>query len=201
MEVPVNTAFATITDTEQFGFDLINCTSCRLVRDCVAPCPSNEKFNSDFMIIGEAPGKEEDADGEPIVGDCADLLHSTFKALKVNSKKYYITNTVKCRPLDDRTPTIKEALYCSGMWLDKEIETVKPKVIIMLGRVTQVSLFPDILMKHGETTEFDNDGIQYYYMNSLSFWLQNGGEKYVEKQVLPVLEKEVKVWRRKEWKV
>ena len=89
-------------------------------------------LQSDLMIIGEAPGKEEDEKGVPFVGRAGQLLDKMLKAIKLERKKVYITNVLPWRPPQNRTPTDQEILDFLP-FLQKQIEIIKPKFIYLLG--------------------------------------------------------------------
>ena len=86
------------------------------------------------MIVGEAPGENEDLQGEPFVGQAGKLLDNMLAALGLaRGREAYIANVVKCRPPGNRTPTPDEAAACAP-FLDAQIDHVKPKLIVALGK-------------------------------------------------------------------
>lgn len=91
--------------------------------------------NADVMFIGEAPGADEDAQGEPFVGKAGQLLNKIIEAVGMKRQDVYICNILKCRPPNNRDPEPTEMETCSP-YLIKQIELVKPKFIICLGRVS-----------------------------------------------------------------
>ena len=95
--------------------------------------------DADWMIIGEAPGGEEDRQGEPFVGPAGKLLDSMLLAVGQPREQVYIGNIVKCRPPDNRDPKPEEAEACSA-YLARQIEWVNPKVILVVGRVAAQNL-------------------------------------------------------------
>jgi DNA polymerase len=93
---------------------------------------------ADWMVIGEAPGEDEDAQGEPFVGPSGQLLDNMLKAVGLNRKAQgeggvYITNTLKCRPPGNRNPTAEELATCAP-YLMRQVALVQPKVILAMGR-------------------------------------------------------------------
>lgn len=111
--------------------DLSSCNKCGLRKQCRAPVhPSKGKFN--VMIVGEAPGAEEDAKGEGFVGRSGKLLWATLVRHKLTREMFYVSNSVKCFPKDTRTPTKDEIQTCR-CWLDKEITKIKPRLILAFG--------------------------------------------------------------------
>jgi uracil-DNA glycosylase family 4 len=96
--------------------------------------------NADWMFVGEGPGADEDAQGEPFVGQAGKLLDSMLAAIKLKrGENVYICNVVKCRPPGNRNPGPDEALKCEP-YLQRQIELVKPRLIVALGRVAALNL-------------------------------------------------------------
>jgi DNA polymerase len=92
-----------------------------------------------WMFIGEAPGAEEDRQGEPFVGRAGQLLTSMLKALGFAREDVYIANVLKCRPPGNRDPKPAEALQCRG-YLERQIELVAPTLIVAVGRIAAHNL-------------------------------------------------------------
>lgn len=90
--------------------------------------------NADAMLIGEAPGADEDQQGEPFVGRAGKLLNDILKAINFRREDVYIANILKCRPPGNRDPLPAEMETCMP-YLQKQIELINPKVILCLGRV------------------------------------------------------------------
>jgi uracil-DNA glycosylase len=96
--------------------------------------------NADWMFVGEGPGADEDAQGEPFVGQAGRLLDSMIAAIDLRrGEDVYVANVVKCRPPGNRNPAPEEALRCEP-FLERQIELIKPKLIVALGRVAAVNL-------------------------------------------------------------
>jgi DNA polymerase len=91
--------------------------------------------NADVMFVGEAPGADEDAKGEPFVGRAGQLLNKIIEAVEMKREDVYICNILKCRPPGNRDPQPTEMETCTP-YLTKQIELVKPKFIICLGRIS-----------------------------------------------------------------
>ena len=91
--------------------------------------------HADVMFIGEAPGADEDAQGEPFVGKAGQLLNKIIEAVGMKRDNVYICNILKCRPPNNRDPLPEEMELCSA-YLLKQIEMIKPKFIICLGRIS-----------------------------------------------------------------
>jgi DNA polymerase len=94
---------------------------------------------ADWMIIGEAPGAEEDKQGEPFVGRAGQLLTTILESIGLGRNKVYIANILKCRPPNNRDPKKSEAAQCRA-YLEQQIALVDPKIIICLGRIASQNL-------------------------------------------------------------
>jgi uracil-DNA glycosylase family 4 len=91
--------------------------------------------DADWLFIGEGPGAEEDEQGDPFVGASGKLLDSMLAAIGIaRGREVYIANVVKCRPPGNRNPTGEEAAACAP-FLDRQIELVKPRLIVALGKI------------------------------------------------------------------
>ncbi len=95
--------------------------------------------NADLMIIGEAPGADEDRQGEPFVGKAGQLLNAMLKAIGFSREQVFIANILKCRPPGNRDPHLEEALNCEP-FLQRQIDLVRPKVILAVGRIAAQNL-------------------------------------------------------------
>ena len=116
-----------------------NCNACRL-----AGTRTNVVFgvgnpNADLMFVGEAPGRDEDLQGEPFVGRAGQLLTDIIKAMKLTRDDVYIANVIKCRPPENRNPEQDELDECRP-FIQRQIALVQPKVIVTLGRIGLQSL-------------------------------------------------------------
>ncbi len=96
--------------------------------------------NADIMIIGEAPGADEDAQGEPFVGRAGQLLTKILEAIGLRREEVYIANILKCRPPDNRRPEADEVAACEP-YLHKQIDLVQPKFILAVGLTAVNTLF------------------------------------------------------------
>ncbi|OQA33869.1 MAG: Uracil DNA glycosylase superfamily protein [Candidatus Dependentiae bacterium ADurb.Bin331] len=93
-----------------------------------------------LMFIGEGPGRDEDLQGRPFVGRSGQLLTRTLASHQVKRENVFISNIVKCRPPDNRTPTELESTTCKKLLLEKQIKIIRPKVICTLGSTALVHL-------------------------------------------------------------
>jgi uracil-DNA glycosylase len=120
--------------------DLGDCTRCRLSkqgRKQIVFGVGNPR--TDLMFIGEAPGADEDEQGEPFVGRAGQLLNNMIKAMGLRREDIYIANIIKCRPPGNRTPERDECETCSP-FLMRQIAAIQPKVIVALGAVAAKTL-------------------------------------------------------------
>jgi uracil-DNA glycosylase family 4 len=115
------------------------CTAC-IMRKMCTQVVTYDGFLDDtplLLVIGESPGADEDREGRPFVGDCGILLRQALRATKILKKNNtIISNTLKCRPPNNKFPQDKNITkLCVSKWLDKEIEAIEPKRMLLLGNV------------------------------------------------------------------
>jgi DNA polymerase len=115
-------------------------------RDCALHAKRNKTVfgvgdeNADWLLVGEGPGADEDAQGEPFVGQAGKLLDNMLAAIGLKrGANVYIANILKCRPPGNRNPEPHEALQCEP-YLHRQIELIRPKLIIALGKVAAANL-------------------------------------------------------------
>ncbi|HET9182440.1 MAG TPA: uracil-DNA glycosylase [Candidatus Angelobacter sp.] len=119
--------------------DIGDCTRCRLHKGRTKLVFGVGNPEAELMFVGEGPGADEDAQGEPFVGRAGQLLNNMISAMGLKREEVYIANVVKCRPPGNRTPEKDECDTCSPFLL-RQIEVVKPKVIVALGAVAAKNL-------------------------------------------------------------
>ncbi|WP_428323944.1 uracil-DNA glycosylase [Nitrosopumilus sp.] len=112
--------------------NVIECTKCDLCKTRTNSVPGKGNFQSDVIFVGEAPGRNEDKNGEPFVGAAGKRLSAALEGAGVSREEVYITNVVKCRPPKNRVPSTKERDTCKE-YLKNEISIIKPKIICVLG--------------------------------------------------------------------
>ncbi len=110
------------------------CTSCSLHTSRTQTVFGVGDPQADWMIIGEAPGAEEDRRGEPFVGRAGKLLDEMLRAVGRSRDRVFIANILKCRPPNNRDPKAEESAACRG-YLQRQIELVEPKIILAVGRI------------------------------------------------------------------
>jgi DNA polymerase len=135
------------------------------------------------MFIGEAPGRDEDAAGRPFVGKAGQLLTKIIEAMKWSREEVYITNVVKCRPPDNRTPLPAEVEKCSP-YLVRQIELIRPKVIVTLGKVATDFFIPGRMSMGERRGKFvDHQGIRIMPTFHPSYVVRNEGNQEIKKMV------------------
>lgn len=139
------------------------CRSCRRCRLCETR--HNVVFGvgnrqAEVLFIGEGPGEQEDLKGEPFVGRAGKLLDDMLELIDLDRTKIYIANMVKCRPPQNRDPLNTEQDACEK-WLGAQIELIKPKIIVCLGRIAAMRFIrPDFKISREHGQWFDHNGIK-----------------------------------------
>ena len=111
--------------------------------------------NAEVLFVGEAPGEREDALGEPFVGRAGQLLDDMLAMIGLDRSRIYITNSIKCRPPQNRDPLNTEKEACAP-YLQKQLQLMDPKIIVCLGRISAMEMIkPDfkITQEHGQFFE------------------------------------------------
>lgn len=128
--------------------EAMQCRRCRLSESRTNVVFGDGSLKADVMLIGEAPGFNEDREGKPFVGQAGKLLNETLlRAAGLERSQVYITNVVKCRPPDNREPSDDEVEACFP-YLSLQIQFIKPKLIVTLGNVATITLFRKFNLKH-----------------------------------------------------
>lgn len=136
-----------------------NCTLCRLHQDAKTVCLLGKgPKRCDVMVIGEAPGKEEDEQGVPFVGKSGRMLREMLEDAGLDPEECFITNAVSCRPPENRQPTKGEIKKCK-QWLDYQIAIVKPKFVLLLGNTPLQSITGKEGITRRRGRPFEQDGI------------------------------------------
>lgn len=145
---------------EQLRQQCMSCRACGL-----ADTRTNVVFGvgsptAEVLLVGEAPGASEDQQGEPFVGAAGKLLDDMLAMIGLDRSRIYITNSVKCRPPQNRDPLNTEKDACRG-YLSRQLALMKPKIIVCLGRISAMEIIKEdfrITQEHGQF--FEKDGIQ-----------------------------------------
>lgn len=141
---------------------VIECTKCDLCKTRTNSVPGKGSFESDVIFVGEAPGRNEDLKGEPFVGVAGKKLSLALEYAGISRDEVYITNTVKCRPPNNRVPNKTEKEKCQE-YIQKEIKIIKPKIICVLGNTAFGSILggTEITKYRGKVGKKDN---QLYFI-------------------------------------
>ena len=147
---------------EKIRQNVVECTKCELSKTRTKSVPGKGNFQSDVIFVGEAPGKNEDENGEPFIGIAGKKLSIALEEAGVSRDDVYITNIVKCRPPKNRVPNTVERETCQE-YLKQEIEIIKPKLICILGNTAFNSLLggSEITKFRGKIVKKDN---QLYFL-------------------------------------
>ncbi|HEY3597074.1 MAG TPA: uracil-DNA glycosylase, partial [Paraburkholderia sp.] len=127
-------------DWDALAARVADCERCRLCEKRTQTVFGVGDRNADWMLIGEAPGENEDRQGEPFVGQAGKLLDNMLRSLSLaRGTNVYIANVIKCRPPGNRNPEPDEVARCEP-YLQRQVALVKPKLIVALGRFAAQSL-------------------------------------------------------------
>jgi DNA polymerase len=164
------------------------CKKCILHKSRVKSVPGVGPLDADIMFIGEAPGFHENQQGLPFVGAAGQFLNELLAKIDLRRENVFITNVVKCRPPGNRDPRMDEIEACRP-YLDRQIELLKPKMVITLGRFSMARYFPNakISQVHGQPRKME--GVIYYPMYHPAAALhQPSLRRTVEEDVLKIPE-------------
>ncbi len=139
------------------------CTQCEIAKFRTKVVPGEGAENADIMFIGEAPGWHEDQQGRPFVGPAGQLLDGLLALIGLRREQVYIANVIKCRPMGNRDPLLSEIDNCRD-WLDRQIEIIRPRMIVTLGRYSMAKFFPGKSISKIHGTAQKRDDIIYYAM-------------------------------------
>jgi uracil-DNA glycosylase family 4 len=166
--------------------EIERCQDCELARFRTRVVPGEGPEHSKLFFIGEAPGWHEDQQGRPFVGPAGKFLEELLALIGLKREQVYIANVIKCRPPNNRDPLPGEIQACSK-WLDKQIEIVRPLMIVTLGRYSLAKFFPNqsISQVHGKARK--QGGIIYYAMYHPAAALHQGRlRKLIETDMLKI---------------
>jgi len=162
------------------------------LRACVATCQRCElgtqrtqavfgvgNQEADWLIIGEAPGAEEDRQGEPFVGRAGQLLNAMLAAIGLGREQVYIANILKCRPPGNRDPRPAEVASCAP-FLARQVELIRPRIILALGRIAAQNLLQTetpIGKLRGQRYQYRDSGIPLVVTYHPAYLLRSPREK------------------------
>ena len=128
-----------LMDWETLQRAVAGCSLCGLQKTRTQTVFGVGNHQAHWMVIGEAPGADEDAQGEPFVGRAGQLLNNMLKAIGLERSQVFIANILKCRPPNNLEPKPEEAAHCTR-YLDRQIELIKPRIILAVGRIAAQNL-------------------------------------------------------------
>jgi len=163
--------------------NVIECEKCDLCKTRTNSVPGKGNFKSNVIFVGEAPGRNEDKNGEPFIGVAGKKLSAALEAAGISREDIYITNIVKCRPPKNRVPTTTERDTCKE-YLKQEISIIKPKIICILGNTAFNSL-----LGGSEITKFRGKLVQKE--NQLYFLTVHPAATIYNQDLIKVLKKDI----------
>jgi DNA polymerase len=123
----------------QISDEVMHCTNCELCRTRKNAVPGEGSASARIMFVGEAPGKFEDVQGKPFVGQAGKILEAVLLNANISRSQVFITNIVKCRPPGNRRPKRDEIIKCTD-YLNKQISVINPKIVCILGATAYSSI-------------------------------------------------------------
>jgi uracil-DNA glycosylase len=167
------------------------CTLCKLSRTRTNAVAGEGSCSAKVMLVGEAPGRQEDLDGKPFVGYSGRILDSALSKAGIKRSDVFITNVVKCRPPNNRRPESNELIACMGH-LERQISLVSPKIICILGSTAYRSLLggKSIVADRGKIVE--RGGKRYFLTVHPASTIYNRSLRSALENDLSILAREVR---------
>ncbi|HEY0757596.1 MAG TPA: uracil-DNA glycosylase [Ktedonobacteraceae bacterium] len=126
---------------QEIASEISVCEKCSLCKGRNKSVPGEGHTQPKILFIGEGPGRNEDQQGRPFVGQAGQVLEEALASIGLQRSDVFITNVVKCRPPDNRDPLPNEIAACNE-YLERQIEALDPQVIVTLGRFSMAKFFP-----------------------------------------------------------
>ena len=126
-------------ELEALHEEMRSCKACELRGGCSLVVPGEGAAGALVVFFGEGPGEDEDKEGRPFVGRSGQFLREQLRLNEIDTEKSYISNIVRCRPPENRPPTMTEMEAC-WPWMEKTLHIIKPRIIVTLGRSPLVAL-------------------------------------------------------------
>ncbi len=143
--------------------EILGCCACELAKHRTRVVPGEGDENARIVLIGEAPGLHEDRQGRPFVGAAGKFLEELLASIGLKRNRVYICNVLKCRPPGNRDPMPEEIVSCRK-WLDSQLEIIKPKIVVTLGRHSMARFFPGVTISKVHGRERQENGVIYFPM-------------------------------------
>lgn len=133
--------------------EISECKRCELHFSRKLVVPGEGPNNAEIVFIGEGPGFHENIQGKPFVGSAGKFLDELLSSIGMKREQVFITNVVKCRPPSNRDPRPEEMEACTGTFLERQIQTINPKVIVPLGRFSMAHFLSNTKISnvHGQS--------------------------------------------------
>lgn len=163
-------------ELDKIRVEVSKCSLCSLAKFRINTVPGEGNPSADIMFIGEAPGANEDKKGIPFCGAAGKFLDEMLRTIGLDRQNVFITNTVKCRPPENRDPEESEKAACH-LYLERQFDLVQPKLIVLLGRHSTATFLPEcgtITKLHGRALKRP-DGRVYLPLYHPAAALHNGG--------------------------
>jgi len=163
---------------EALAIQIRSCVQCPLHASRTKAVPGEGSPSARVMLIGEAPGRDEDQRGQPFVGAAGRFLDQMLAGSGVDRSDLFITNTVKCRPENNRTPRKREVDTCTSLYLFEQIELINPALIMLLGSVATKKLLGvnSVNEVRGRVIEHNNRKYLAGYHPAASFYRDDMAE-------------------------
>lgn len=167
---------------EELATQIRVCLQCPLHESRTVAVPGDGRPSAQVMLIGEAPGREEDESGHPFVGSAGRFLNQMLAGSGLNRDGLFVTNTVKCRPPQNRTPRKGEVDTCTSLYLFEQIQLINPKLIMLLGGVAAKKLLGIKTINAARGHVIEHDGRKYLvgYHPAVRFYREDLAEKVAE---------------------
>lgn len=168
----------------ELNAEIERCKNCELARHRTKVVPGEGPEDARLLFIGEAPGWNEDQTGRPFVGAAGQYLDQLISMIGYKRSQVFIANVIKCRPPENRDPMPGEIMAC-GRWLERQLDLIKPRVIVTLGRFSMAKYFPGetISKVHGRSRRIGN--IIYFAMYHPAAALHQGNlRRVIEADIL-----------------
>lgn len=142
------------------------CKKCKLHETRCKTVPGEGPAPARVMLVGEAPGKSEDEQGRPFIGQAGAYLVELLEGISLTREQVFITSVIKCRPPKNRPPHVGELGACKSSWLDPQIEQVDPEILVLMGQAAirgvcgETGRMTDL---HGQTREADGRTCLFTY--------------------------------------
>lgn len=175
-----------------------NCQNCTLFKSRTNVVFGEGNLNPGIIFVGEAPGRNEDISGSPFCGAAGELLNNYLEYIGFNRQDTYITNVVKCRPPNNRSPYIAEVKSCNEI-LSQELEILAPKIIVTLGNIATkkfLNLNKGITELRGKW--FEKNQYKILPMFHPAALLRDPNKKNDTVKDFELLKREFNLWKNKE---